>query len=127
MNQNKVLILTDLERDFYSVLYNLFDKNFTVISRKNYACIAGSLNNSFSLVNDSFKCILLIEQNVIDTEDPHFLNRFEKHIISFEYFLTIEMVKSADEIYKMIQDLVKVHLPEKDKFQISYDINIFNL
>ena len=65
----------------------------------------------------------MVDQNVIDFEEPPFLNRFEKHIISFEYLLTIEMNKAAEDIYTLIQDLVKIHLPEEDKFKISYDIN----
>ena len=72
MKQNKVLILTDLE-SVYSALYKLFAQNFTVINQKNYACIAGNFNNTFSLVNDNFKCIILVDQNVIDIENPHFL------------------------------------------------------
>ena len=122
MEQNKVLLLTDLE-PVYPALYDLFNQNFTVVSDKNYARIAiGSSNNTFSLVNDEFKCIVLVDQNVIDFEEPPFLNRFEKHIISFEYLLTIEMNKAAEDIYTLIQDLVKIHLPEEDKFKISYDI-----
>ena len=123
MEQNKVLLLSDLE-SVYPALYDLFNQNFTVVSEKNYARIAiGSSNNTFSLVNDDFKCIVLVDQNVIDTEEPPFLNRFEKHVISFEYLLTVEMSKEAETIYKLIQDLVKFHLPEDDKFHLSYEIN----
>ena len=123
MEQNKVLLLTDLE-PVYPALYDLFNQNFTVVSEKNYARIAiGSSNNTFSLVNDDFKCIVLVDQNVIDSEEPPFLNRFEKHVISFEYLLTVEMVKAADEIYKLIQDLVKSNLPDDDKFEMTYDLN----
>ena len=54
MEQNKVLLLTDLE-PVYPALYDLFNQNFTVVSDKNYARIAiGSSNNTFSLVNDDF-------------------------------------------------------------------------
>ena len=102
----------------------VFNQNFTVVSEKNYARIAiGSSNNTFSLVNDDFKCIVLVDQNVIDSEEPPFLNRFEKHVISFEYLLTVEMSKAADEIYKMIHDLVKINLPDEDKFEMPYDLN----
>ena len=33
------------------------------------------------------------------------------------------MSKEAETIYKLIQDLVKFHLPEDDKFHLSYEIN----
>jgi hypothetical protein len=60
---------------------------------------------------------------MIDKEEAPFLNRFEKHVISFEYLLTVEMVRVSEEIYEIIQDLSKIHLPENDRFEIAYDIN----
>ena len=33
------------------------------------------------------------------------------------------MIKASEEIYEIIQDLSKIHLPENDKFEISYDVN----
>ena len=99
MEQNKVLLLSDLE-SVYPALYDLFNQNFTVVSEKNYARIAiGSSNNTFSLINDDFKCIVLVDQNIIDTEEAPFLNRFEKHIISFDYLLKDQFSKEADKIY----------------------------
>ena len=65
MEQNKVLLLTDLE-PLYPALYDLFNQNFTIVSEKNYARIAiGSSNSTFSLVNDNFKCIVLVDQKDI--------------------------------------------------------------
>jgi hypothetical protein len=75
------------------------------------------------LVNDDFKCIVLVDQNVLDSEEPPFLNRFEKHVISFEYLLTVEMSKAAEEIYKLIHDIIKINLPDDDKFEVPYDVN----
>ena len=122
MEQNKALLLTDLE-PVYPALYDLFNQNFINVSKKNYARIAiGSSSNTLSLVDDNFKCIVLVDQNTIEKEEPPFLNRFEKHIISFEYLLPAAESKAVEEIYKMIQDLVKIDLPEEDKFEISYDI-----
>ena len=122
MEQNKALLLTDLE-PVYPALYDLFNQNFINVSKKNYARIAiGSSSNTLSLVDDNFKCIVLVDQNTIEKEEPPFLNRFEKHIISFEYLLPAAESKAVEEIYKMIQDLVKIDLPEEDKFEMSYDI-----
>ena len=122
MEQNKVLLLTDLE-PVYPALYDLFNQNFTVVGDKNYARIAiGSSNNTFSLVNDNFKCIVLVDQNQIDNEEAPFLNRFEKHIISFEYLLKEELKKASEDIYNMIQDLAKTNIQENE-IKISYDIN----
>ena len=122
MEQNKVLLLSDLE-SVYPALYDLFNQNFTVVSEKNYARIAiGSSNNTFSLINDDFKCIVLVDQNIIDTEEAPFLNRFEKHIISFDYLLIEEFSKEADKIYKIIEDLSKPNI-QNNNLSIEYDLN----
>ena len=123
MEQNKVLLLSDLE-PVYPSLYDLFNQNFYVVSDKNYARIAlGSSNNTFSLVNDNFKCIVLVDQNVIDDEEPPFLNRFEKHIISFEYLLKDKMLEPAEEIYQTILNITKMFLPKEEIFELHYNIN----
>ena len=122
MEQNKVLLLSDLE-SVYPSLYDLFNQNFTIVSEKNYARIAlGSSNNTFSLVNDNFKCIVLVDQNEVDKEDAPFLNRFEKHIISFEYLLKDDMPEIADEIYQIVKNMTKMFLPDENKFNIDYNI-----
>ena len=122
MEQNKVLLLTDLE-PVYPALYDLFNQNFTVVSEKNYARIAiGSSNNTFSLVNDDFKCIVIVDEKAIDKEEAPFLNRFEKHIISFEYLLKEELAKAAEEIYLMVNDLANPNIQE-NKLKIPYDVS----
>ena len=81
-----------------------FNQNFTVVSDKNYARIAiGSSNNTFSFVNDDFRCIILVDQNIIDEEESPFLNRFEKHIISFEYLLSKELINESGELIPTIK------------------------
>ena len=121
MEQNKILLLADLEA-VYPSLYDLFNQNFTVVSKKNYARIAmGSTNNTFSLVNDGFKCIVLVDDKSLEKQMPPFLNRFEKHVISFEYLLTEEFIKQAKAIYELIQDFAKIHLKES-KLKIKYNL-----
>ena len=87
MSQPKVLILQHF--DFiYPSLYDLFNQNYTEVSGKKYARIAlGYTNNSLSEVNDNFRCIILLDSDEIKNQDPPFLNRFEKHILSFDYFI----------------------------------------
>ena len=123
MEQNKILLLSDLDA-MYPSLYDLFNQNFTVVSKKNYARIAmGSTNNTFSLVNDGFKCIVLVDEKGIEQEKAPFLNRFEKHIISFEYLLDDKFIKEADRIYEMVQNFGKIFIKERNidlKFNIKY-------
>ena len=117
MEQDKILLLADLE-SVYPSLYDLFNQNFTIVSGKKYSRIAmGSSNNTFSLVNDGFKCIVFVDKNMIEEEEAPFLNRFEKHIISFEILLRDELRKGAYNIYNIIQDLGNYN-----NLKISYDL-----
>ena len=69
-------------------MYDLFNQNFTVISNKNYSRLAiGSNTNTFAYVNKDFRCIVNVETSKLDQEEAPFLNRFEKHIMSFEYMM----------------------------------------
>ena len=121
MEQNKILLLSDLEA-MYPSLYDLFNQNFTVVSKKNYARIAmGSTNNTFSLVNDGFKCIVLVDEKDLEQQKAPFLNRFEKHIISFEYLLDEKFIKEADRIYEMVQNFGKIFIKDRN-INLKYNV-----
>ena len=113
MEQGKVLILKNLE-SVYPALYDLFNQNFHEMGNKKFARIAiGSSTNTFSLVDNNFRCIVNVDEKIIDEEEPPFLNRFEKHIISFEYLLKQDLIKKSIEIHDILMKL------------ISYDKNIY--
>ena len=58
----------------YLYMIDLFNQNFTFVSKKNYSRIAmGSTNNIFSLVNDGFKCIVLVNEKDLEQEKGFFL------------------------------------------------------
>ena len=120
MEQGKVLILKKLE-SVYPALYDLFNQNFTEVSKKNYARIAiGSSNNAFSYVNDNFRCIVDVDEELLNEEEPPFLNRFEKHIVSFEYLLDKEIIKESKRIFEVFNDLCFVDI--NDLKGINYDL-----
>ena len=105
MEQKNVLILKNLE-SVYPALYDLFNQNFTEVNKKLYARIAiGSSNNAFSYVNPQFRCIVSVDEGKEIEEEPPFLNRFEKHIISFEYLLGENLRKESERIYGILKDL----------------------
>ena len=105
MEQDKVLILNNLGT-VYPGLYDLFNQNFTEVSKKNYARIAmGYTTNAFSFVNDKFRCIVNVEEDKINKEESPFLNRFEKQIISFENLLGTKDIEKSREIYEKLLEL----------------------
>ena len=113
MEQGNILVLKNLE-SLYPALYDLFNQNFTEVNNKNYARIAiGSSTNAFSFVNDNFRCIVNVDYKQINDEEPPFLNRFEKQIVSFDYLLDKELLKESEEIYNKLNEL------------ITYDQNVF--
>ena len=105
MERPNILILSNLE-SVYPSMYDLFNKNFTIISGKNYARLSiGSSTNIFSYVNDEFKCIVNVDDSKIDEEEPPFLNRFEKHIFSFENLLSQELIDESEKIMSVLNDM----------------------
>ena len=120
MEQGNVLILKNLE-SVYPALYDLFNQNFTEVSKKNYARIAiGSSTNAFSFVDKNFRCIVNVDYDQIDHEEAPFLNRFEKHIVSFEYLLDKSLIEESKKIYNILSELISY---DKKKFKgINYNL-----
>ena len=108
MESGGILVLQNLEI-IYPSLYDLFNQNFTKMGNKNYARIAFSSNKSYSLVDDSFKIIILVEKENILKEEAPFLNRFEKHEISFEYLLNNVQNSWANYIFSLTKEMVKLN------------------
>ena len=83
MEKETILILKDFD-SIYPSLYDLFNQNFVKVKGKKYARIAlGNKTNSFSEVNNNFRCIIIVDQDKIPDQEIPFLNRFEKQNISF--------------------------------------------
>ena len=103
METENILILKDLEI-IYPSLYELFNKSFINLQGTNFAKLGKS--RSLSLVNDNFKVIVLVDKKNISNEDPPFLNRFEKHIISFTNILNSKLIALSDEIYSTLKEII---------------------
>ncbi len=126
MEMGKILLLKDLE-SIYPSLYDLFNQNFTIVSGKNFARIAlGSSNNALSQVHEDFKCIILLEENKVEKEEAPFLNRFEKHILSFESLLPLEIRQKVDEIYNLIHSISKLSYEMSPKFKFELENQLVN-
>ena len=119
MERGNILILNNLET-VYPAMYDLFNQNFTVLSNKNYSRLAvGSNTNTFAYVNKDFRCIVSVDIDQIDNEEAPFLNRFEKHIISFEYLLSQELIQEAEKIKSTLDSLIK---PDPNCKALNYDL-----
>ena len=114
MCNDSVLVLKNLEI-IYPSLYDLFNQNYTKMGDKQFSKIAFANAKSSSEVNRKFRTIVLVSQEQIDQkkEDPPFLHRFEKHIISIENFLSQEYVEIAKKIYDNIQKIATFNKNKK--------------
>ena len=121
MENGEIIILKDMEI-LYPKFYDLFNQNFQKFGNSQYARIVlDSTTNERHIVNSNFRCIVLLEQNDVNEQDPPFLNRFEKHYMSFRYLLTENQNRLAKEIYYEIRDLTTV--PENKK-KLPFLVNI---
>jgi len=99
MEEGKTIILKDLE-SVYPALYDLFNQNFTIMNGNNFARISiGSSFSIYSQVNKKFKCIINVDKKDINNQEPPFLNRFEKHILSYENLLNKNLTDLAKNIF----------------------------
>ena len=106
LEKGDILVLRNME-NIYPSLYNLFNQNFTNIGTKKFARIAFAEYNILSLVHEDFRAIILVDEKKIKEkmEDPPFLNRFEKHIFSFEYLMTKEELKISENIINYLEQI----------------------
>ena len=121
MENGDIIVLNNLEA-VYPAMYDLFNQNFTILGDKNYARLAiGNTINTFSLVNNNFRCIINVDLDKIDNEETPFLNRFEKHIISFEYLLSKDLIQLSQKIKSTLDELIIYN--EKELKGINYDLS----
>jgi len=105
MEYDNVMILNNLT-SVYPSLYDLLNLNFRRIGRDNYARIALADSNTQNYrVNNDFRCVILLDKNNITNQDSPFLNRLEKHIISFEYLLTKKQIEFSNTIFNIIEGI----------------------
>ena len=95
-----ILILKNLSTT-YASLYDLFNQRFNYSLGKKYTEISMRDVSSPSLVNDALKIIILIDQKNLEHQDPPFINRFQKHIISFEVLLSKEEMEISNKIFEI--------------------------
>ena len=104
METDNVLILRDLDM-IYASLYDLFNQNFTIMGDKKFARIAFEYAKISSEVNKNFHVIVMVNKIKIEDLklDPPFLNRFEKHIVSFNMLLEEKDIEIGKKIFGYLE------------------------
>ena len=121
MEKGETIVLKDLET-LYPKFYDLFNKNLITIGNEQFARIVLDSNtNERHIVNKNFKCLVSLDKDELLKEDPPFLNRFEKHLISFKYLLNEYQNGLSHNIYKELIEMTS--LLQKDKSPLLLNIN----
>jgi hypothetical protein len=89
MSIGNILAIKDLTNSIQTSLYDLFNKAFLQIGKKDYCRIAvGATSNPKCYVNSEFSIIIFINEDSYSKADGAFMNRFEKHFITIKDELT---------------------------------------
>ena len=113
MEQGQLLVLNNLEF-IYPSLYDVFNSNFSTVGGKKFTRIAlGTTNNPLAPVHEDFRFVIIISSNDIAKQDPPFLQRFEKHVLSFEDLLTENEKQLGENFDFMINE------EKKSKYMID--------
>ena len=116
-----ILVLKNLSTT-YASLYDLFNQRFNYTLGKKYAEISMRDVTNPSLVNDALKIIILIDQKALEHQDPPFINRFQKHIISFDDLLNKEELEIANKFYEIMGVFQKTEKTEGIKCNPEYQL-----
>ncbi|GBC04618.1 hypothetical protein RclHR1_05780009 [Rhizophagus clarus] len=102
----RLLILTDLEM-IYGNLYNLWDQNYNTTRSTGYftRVAFGACTSPMLYVSPSFKCIIVMNENNLDSADSSLLNRFEKQRMSINDLLTDRQKLLVDYLNNWVKQM----------------------
>ena len=108
MERDCILILKDLE-SIYGSLYDMLNQNYAVVgNRRNCRVALGAYSNPMCQVNEGFRCIVLIDHDKVDYQDPPFLNRFEKQVLRFSDVLTDDQHEVITKLQCWVEEISTV-------------------
>ena len=122
LEQPIILIFKNLSTT-YASLYDLFNQRFTYSLGKKYTEISIRDVTTSALVDDNLRIIVLITKEALALQDPPFLNRFEKYVISYDSLLNQKEKDVAKKFFE-IKNLFKLN--EKLKINPEYELINFS-
>lgn len=94
VGRGDIIIMKDVPNSIQTSLYDLLNKSYQTVGPKKFCRISvGAHYNPKCFVHPDFNCIVNIMENRLTEVDPPFLNRFEKHYLTFEQFLCEDEMK----------------------------------
>lgn len=94
VGRGDIIIMKDVPNSIQTSLYDLLNKAYQSVGPKKFCRISvGAHYNPKCFVHPDFNCIVNIMENRLTDVDPPFLNRFEKHYLTFDQFLCRDEVE----------------------------------
>eukprot|EP00741_Cyanophora_paradoxa_P015457 tig00020892_g14920.t1 len=110
MEAGNCVILKDL--NVYGSLYDMLNQNYSVVgSKRNCRVALGAYSNPMCHVDEFFRCIVVVDRDDVEKQDPPFLNRFEKQVISYEDILTDEQRSLIRELQRWVENVSACTVP----------------
>ena len=116
IEKNKIILLSDID-SVYPSLNELFKQNFVKVGGKKYLTIPNYYRKELSLVDNNFKCIVMIDKDKLDTFS---INSFEKHLIDKEALIEKELLEKAEKVSNMF---VLKEKPQENKLNSNLFID----
>lgn len=104
MESGKLCIFLNLN-DIQQYFYDMLNQSYQEIGLQKFCKVAIGPDSSRCLVNQLFRCILIVDLKTIEELDPPLLNRFEKQMLTEENSLDSNMKVMVKQLHSWIDSL----------------------
>lgn len=105
------LILKGME-PVYGSLYDMLNQNYSIVGTKRNCRVAlGAFSSLMCHVSPRFRCIVLVDERALARCDPPFLNRFEKHHLTYQRVLTPALIAAVTELHNWAVGMATAYAP----------------
>ncbi len=114
------LNLNDIQQYFYDML----NQNYQEIGSLRFCNVAIGPDKSRCIVNDKFRCVLIVDHKTVHSLDPPLLNRFEKQLFTEDFSLDSNMKITIQKLNNWIESLQVAPFSKKLMFPtLMFDEN----
>ena len=117
--KDKLIIIENLNQ-IHPFLFDLYNRNFQIINGKKFARIClDNFDEQLTEVFSGFRIIILVDKRFVNKCDLAFLNRFEKHILSFDQLLDPRLKNISRKLISDIKLRQTINLYENANYSLK--------
>eukprot|EP00347_Sterkiella_histriomuscorum_P006051 403354251 len=118
MESGTIVILLNLD-NIYQAFYDMLNQNYQILNGQKRCKVAIGSDSSKCIVDDDFKCILLVNSKDAKRMDAPLLNRFEKHFYDDFSNLTRDQQLLVEDLTDWMDKSSNVmHFTSKDMYPV---------